>query len=139
MQALHGLPHDSQRTNLLRVQMHLPGGAAINLSGPAHYESVLSSIHPGGGPFCSCPASPTPQCLGGVCTVCNGLPSDPPACHSTAAQAGPDGSACVDVDLTTYDQSCQSSTDCTGITAGVLCRGACTCGGAAVNASEWLR
>ncbi len=116
-----------------------PGGAAINVSEQARYQSELSSVRPGTGPLCSCPVSARPECLGGVCTMCRGLLSDPPACGSTVVDAGQDGSACVDVDLATYDQSCQSASDCMGITAGVLCPRACTCGGAAVNVAERLR
>jgi len=116
-----------------------PGGGAINASAEASYQALVSSIHPGKGPLCECPAFPGPQCLGGVCTVCSGLEGDPPACHSTPPDAGADGSACVDVDLATYDRSCQYSADCIGITPGVLCPGSCTCGGAAVNVSEQLR
>ncbi len=113
-----------------------PGAAAINVSGQASYDSALSSIRSGTGPLCQCPASPAPLCLGGVCTACSGLPTDPPACHSTAPDAG---SACVNVDLSTYDQSCQTSDDCIIVTAGLRCPGACDCGGAAVNVSEQHR
>jgi hypothetical protein len=116
-----------------------PFGGAINASSEAAYQATLSSIVPGTGPGCGCPAGPRPQCLAGVCALCSGLSSDPPACHSVAADAGSDGSLCVDVDLSTYDQSCQTSADCIDITAGVLCPGSCTCGGAAVNVSEQVR
>ncbi|HEY3817430.1 MAG TPA: hypothetical protein VGL81_09680 [Polyangiaceae bacterium] len=116
-----------------------PGGGAINASSEAQYQAALESIQEGSGILCECPAFPGPQCLGGVCTVCAGLPADPPACHSTPPDAGPDAAVCVDVDLSTYDQSCQTSDDCIGITAGVLCPGSCECGGAAVNISEQLR
>ncbi len=116
-----------------------PGGGAINTSAEASYQAIVSSVHPGTGPLCSCPASPGPQCLGGVCTICSGREGDPPACHSIPPDAGADGSACVDVDLATYDRSCHQSSDCIGITPGVLCPGSCTCGGAAVNVSEQLR
>ncbi len=114
------------------------GGAAINVAGLASYRAALASVHPGTGPVCNCPASPVPQCLGGVCTPCTGLRSDPPACHSIA-DAGPDGSMCVQVDLTTYDQSCETVSDCMSVTEGVLCPDSCACGGAAVNISEALR
>jgi hypothetical protein len=114
-------------------------GGTINMSAEASYQMTLSTIHAGTGLGCGCPVSPQPQCLAGTCTICAGLPSDPSPCHTTPPDAGQTGSACVDVDLSTYDRSCQSSSDCVDITPGVICPGSCTCGGAAVNASEQLR
>jgi hypothetical protein len=46
---------------------------------------------------------------------------------------------CVDIVLSTYDQSCQKSSDCIGITAGEVCTGGCACGGAVINVSEEAR
>lgn len=63
------------------------GSVAINASQQVRYESELSSIHFVGG--CNCPAVLGPRCLGGVCTVCAGVPSDPPACHSMAGYGPP--------------------------------------------------
>jgi hypothetical protein len=118
----------------------LCGGSTINASGQARYEAAIASLRPtDAGPFCECPASIAPHCLQGTCVVCDGLPSDPPECHSTATDAGADGAECVDVDLSTYDRSCASATDCIGVTAGVICPGQCQCGGAAVNQSEQNR
>jgi len=51
----------------------------------------------------------------------------------------PDGATCVDIDLSTYDQSCAADSDCISITAGPICEGSCECGGATVNASEQSR
>jgi hypothetical protein len=115
-----------------------PGGAAINVSSQASYNAAVASVMRGTGIVCLCPASPRPQCLAGVCTICTGLRSDPPACHSTS-DAGPDGSMCAQVDLTTYDQSCETANDCMSVTEGLLCPGSCDCGGAAVNISERIR
>ncbi len=112
------------------------GGSTINASGQARYQSAVSGIQTG---VCGCPLENQPQCLGNVCTICRGIPSDPPACGSTAVDAGADGSVCVNVDLSTYDQSCQSASDCVDITAGTICTGDCTCGGAAINTSGEAR
>jgi hypothetical protein len=49
----------------------------------------------------------------------------------------PDGEVCVDIDVSTYDQSCNQDTDCFPITPGQIC--ACACGGAAANVSEETR
>ncbi len=46
---------------------------------------------------------------------------------------------CVDIVLSTYDQSCVKSSDCIGVTAGEVCTGACACGGAVINVSEESR
>ena len=103
------------------------GGAAINASGQARYESAISSVELGA---CECPFMGSIECIDQVCTRCMGLPSDPPACQTQAVDAG---RACVDVDLSTYDTSCQEDTDCTMITAGTLCSDSCMCGGATIN------
>ncbi len=108
------------------------GGATINVSGQARYQSAISSIQLG---LCGCPLEGTPECLGHVCTVCTGAPSDPAPCHSSAIDAG----ACVVIDPTTYDQTCQVDSDCVGITPGTVCTGDCQCGGAAINSDGLAR
>ncbi len=112
------------------------GGATINASGQARYQSQLSSVQLG---ECGCPEEGIPQCLDNVCTICRGAASDPPACGTQVADAAADGAVCVDVDLATYDQSCQTSSDCADITAGMLCTGSCECGGSAINNSGLAR
>jgi hypothetical protein len=122
-----------------------PGGGAINVADDARYSAALSaklaSEVSDGTPTCECPGglSSPPKCLGGTCTICTGLASDPPGCHSTSLPDAGSGGACVDIDLTTYDQSCNGDSDCIIVTPGVLCPGACACGGAAVNFSEATR
>jgi hypothetical protein len=46
---------------------------------------------------------------------------------------------CVNVDLSTYDRSCRSSSDCSTVTAGVLCPPVCLCPNAAINKSGATR
>jgi hypothetical protein len=49
----------------------------------------------------------------------------------------PDGATCVDIDVSTYDQSCERDSDCIPITPGTICTGECVCDvGATVNRSE---
>ena len=46
---------------------------------------------------------------------------------------GGGGGSCVNVDITTYDRSCRSASDCVTISAGTICSGECFCGGATIN------
>jgi hypothetical protein len=110
------------------------GGSTINADGESRYKQALSSLTLG---ECACPLECVPQCLGNVCTICTGAPSDPPACQTKTVQA--DSGICVNVDLSTYDTSCQTSADCTDITSGTLCTGYCACGGSAINSSGLAR
>lgn len=43
------------------------------------------------------------------------------------------GIECVFIDLSTYDTSCVTNTDCTVIASGQVCDGSCDCGGSPVN------
>jgi hypothetical protein len=114
------------------------GNSAVSATEEAHYQSLLSSsgIELG---ECGCPEEPVPQCLGGMCTICRGTASDPPACGTAVVDAGSDGQVCVNVDLSTYDTSCQTSSDCADITSGILCTGSCACGGSAINSAGLAR
>jgi hypothetical protein len=47
----------------------------------------------------------------------------------------PDGAVCVDIDLSSYDRSCTTSSDCIAISAGTLCSTGCLCGGSTINKS----
>jgi hypothetical protein len=40
---------------------------------------------------------------------------------------------CVDIVLSSYDQTCTTSADCIDITSGTLCPGSCDCGGSTIN------
>lgn len=55
-----------------------------------------------------------------------------------AESAGPcqaTESACVNVDLSTYDRSCRSNSDCIPVVGGMTCPSGCACPNAAINAS----
>jgi hypothetical protein len=51
-------------------------------------------------------------------------------------RSGTNGGTCVDISASSYDTSCQSASDCVGITQGHLCSPACLCPNALVNASS---
>jgi hypothetical protein len=136
---------------------------AINVSGDAQYEADLASISGGGGEACPCPASSVPRCGNGTCVLCSidpNAPDQPPACIVREVDAGGDdsdassddtgtgttdggtgdggftndaGVHCVDVDLSTFDTSCVTNSDCTVIQSGQICDGSCECGGSPVN------
>lgn len=53
--------------------------------------------------------------------------------------AAPDGGACVNIDLSTYDRSCTTTEDCIRIQAGTVCSDTCACGNASVNADGQAR
>jgi hypothetical protein len=58
---------------------------------------------------------------------------------SGGSSSGSNGT-CVRVDLSTYDTSCNTASDCAYIQAGEVCDGYCPrCGGDAVNAMEQSR
>ena len=63
----------------------LCGGHAINVDGEARYEAALSSVSPGPGPLCECPALGRPRCVQTQCVYC-------PSFSGTAGPPGcPDG------------------------------------------------
>jgi hypothetical protein len=53
----------------------------------------------------------------------------------------PDGDACVNVDLSRYDRSCKSNSDCMAVTSGTICRPGCegACPNAAINVDDKAR
>jgi hypothetical protein len=109
------------------------GGSTINADGQSRYAAQLASITQGD---CFCPNEPTPECIENVCTICTGSPTDPPGCESIEpVEAG----TCVDVDLTTYDQTCRADSDCIEVTAGEICADSCECGGSAINQNDAQR
>ena len=55
-----------------------------------------------------------------------------------SAEAG-DGAACVNVVLSSYDQSCNVDSDCVEITSGTVCNGSCECGGSVINVDGQAR
>jgi hypothetical protein len=65
------------------------------------------------------------------------MPSTDAAAVDAAAS---DGATCVDIDVSTYDRSCQTDSDCINVSAGTICSGYnCLCGGATISASEQSR
>jgi hypothetical protein len=100
------------------------GQSAVNVSEGSRYDQALSSIQLA---ECFCPAGPEPQCVNNTCTLEG----------QTTPEAGPSPEAgvCVDIELSSFDPSCQVDSDCIDITTGTICKGQCACGGSAVNVS----
>lgn len=69
-----------------------------------------------------------------VLAACGGMSSS-----SNTDAGSSEGGSCVDIDLSTYDQSCSVDGDCILIAAGHLCPGACGCPAAPINAKEQAR
>ncbi len=66
------------------------------------------------------------------------------ACGGMSASSSEDGGsgeggACVNIDLSTYDQSCSLDGDCILVAAGNLCPGACGCPASPINVKEQAR
>lgn len=100
------------------------GNTAISTSALAQYDAEVASI-----PFtgdCPCPYAGNPACVNGTCTLC------PPGEDCS----GPDGGACVDLEPSMFDSSCNDSSDCIDVTLGTLCDRDCLCGGATINAAD---
>lgn len=54
--------------------------------------------------------------------------------------ASSDAATCVTIDVSTYDKSCQTDSDCINVAVGTICSGYnCLCGGAAISAGEQAR
>jgi len=58
---------------------------------------------------------------------------------ATAEDANDAGEECVEIDVSTYDRSCNDVSDCTEIPTGAVCDGSCECGGTPVNVSGEAR
>ena len=120
------------------------GGAAVNVDGQARYDAATAGLLTGS---CPCFYAGVPTCIAHTCTLCEPGPggtcpgtSDagpPPA--DAAVEAEPDAGECVTIDLSTYDRSCQQTSDCVDITSGTLCSGDCLCGGSAINVDGQAR
>lgn len=106
------------------------GGSAININGQARYQAQVAGITPSG---CPCFDGGKPTCVNHTCTLCT--PGSGGSC-SVTVDAGPppaDAAACVNIEVSTYDQSCTTSSDCVEVTAGMVCTGECSCGGSLIN------
>jgi hypothetical protein len=103
------------------------GSDLINASQLGRYESAVASIQVNDN--CECGVAAPPQCIDHLCTY-----------GVDVVDAGPaDAGLCVDVDLSTYDQSCKGDSDCVEISAGLLCSGNCACGGSTINVDGQAR
>ncbi len=83
----------------------------------------------------SCPAV---SCTQGTWkpAVNTAICTEPPdAGGSVDARAPSDASVCIDLDLSTYDQSCKTDPDCFAVTGGTFCSNApwCMCPAATIN------
>jgi len=137
------------------------GGSTININGQARYEAAISPLS--GASVCACAFGGAPQCVQGTCSLCagssgpgcgdGGISSFESSVSegstgiyeggyeggyyesgsSEGSTGGGEASACVDIVVSSYDQSCKTSADCVGITAGTLCSGSCDCGGSTIN------
>jgi len=120
------------------------GGSAVNNAAANRIQGQISSIT-----FddCPCVEGPVPICQGGQCTLC-GFGAGGPDCNDGGgiADGGVDaptstftndaGDTCIDIDLATYDQSCQQASDCILIFTGEVCSPSdCPCNQALVNIS----
>jgi len=131
---------------------------AINVSGEARYQAATAPVS--GGIECSCPAGSAPRCFNNACILCPFGPDEPTGCNPggddsdggiTSDDSGDDsdggtttsddggftndaGVECVDIDLSSYDTSCMTNSDCIVIQTGQVCDGNCACGGSPVNA-----
>ena len=95
--------------------------AVVNRSEQGRYDQAIASVNPG---TCFCGDPGEPQCLANQCTLGGSVTVD-----AGVGEAG----VCVDIELSTYDQSCKLDTDCTEVTSGVLCTDQCECGGSVIN------
>jgi hypothetical protein len=105
--------------------------AAINKDDLQSYEQLHSTVQPGPGPLCECPALGFAHCAESKCTF--SLFEQPDAGPDSAK----DGGKCVDIEPSSYDQSCTADSDCVGISSGQICTGYdCTCPNAAINKDD---
>ena len=126
------------------------GDTAVNATASARFQSDTASLTL---EACPCAFPGEARCLGGQCTLCG--PGPTAGCNDAGTIAAEDsgtgivdggtgtstadGSKCVEIDLSTYDQSCNQASDCIRIQTGEVCSGQCACGGAPVNISEAAR
>jgi hypothetical protein len=113
------------------------GDTPVNAGAAARFASDVAPLD-----LASCPCAfpGEARCLAGQCALCGPGSNQPAGCADAAAPPpGTDGGMCVDIDLSTYDQSCVLASDCIVILTGQVCSSECTCGGSPVNASEQRR
>ncbi len=131
-------------------------GAPVSASEVSRYQSAISVLPPAV-QTCDCALLGVPRCVNKTCTIC-GPGSTDPSCNPDGGSGGADGgggsdgtagsdgssgaeggAGCVNIDLSTYDQSCNVASDCVVIVTGEVCSGSCACGGSPVNKSGEAR
>lgn len=129
------------------------GQTPVSLAGVAAWQAATSGLAL---TACPCADLGEARCFEHTCRYCSLVPNQGgnswPECGSDGADGGnvqpddatappppPDAPVCVDLDPSTFNQSCTQSSDCISVTAGELCTGDCFCGGATINASEEMR
>jgi hypothetical protein len=125
-------------------------GVAANVATQARLQVELEPVLSGPG-ACACPGQAAPRCIAHQCTVCGFGSDQPPGCRGDGGMdeteagrgTGVDsgtflndaGKQCVEIDLSAYDLSCGTASDCIPIQTGEVCSGSCDCGGTLVNVS----
>jgi hypothetical protein len=96
------------------------GSDLVSASELPRYDAAISRIHLA---TCRCGVPPPVGCIDHQCT----------SGDTSADAGGAEASACVNIDLSTYDRSCKADSDCIQISSGMLCSPTCLCGGSAIN------
>jgi hypothetical protein len=105
--------------------------ASINKDDQTRYEQLFSSVQPGPGPLCECPALGFAHCVESKCTFSLFEQKD------AGPDSAKDGGTCVDIEPSSYDQSCKVDSDCFAISSGDICPGYdCACPNAAINVDD---
>jgi hypothetical protein len=132
------------------------GDTPVNTAAAARFQSETASLRL---EACPCADPGEARCFGGQCTLCGFGPNQPAGCNDAGgittipdggifivdggeldtAISTTDGATCVDIDVSTYAQSCMQASDCILIQTGEVCSGQCSCGGLPVSASEQSR
>ncbi|MGA3123514.1 MAG: hypothetical protein ABSF69_22320 [Polyangiaceae bacterium] len=113
------------------------GDTPVNVGAAARFASDTAPLNL---ESCPCAFAGEARCLAGQCTLCAVGGNQPSGCADAATTPpATDGGICVDIDLSTYDQSCVLATDCIVILTGQVCSSECACGGSPVNVSQQAR
>jgi len=116
------------------------GSTPVNMSGSDRFGSATSGLTLDA---CPCAFPGEPRCIGGQCAVCGFGPDQPAGCADGggAVDAGADVSTtsdagtCFDLDLSSLDTSCETSSDCVGAMSGELCStDNCRCNTSSISA-----
>jgi hypothetical protein len=105
------------------------GDSAVSASEQSRYDEATSSIRFG---KCECPVEPNVQCIAHTCTIADEA-GDSGITIDDGSVSVEGSSTCVDIELSSYDRSCTTASDCIEITSGEICPGSCECGGSTIN------